>query len=313
MRFFRDLFSAKIIRILVKDDIFNFFLVLDLHVMRRNVLFLSFFVVLILSGYSCKDKKAGEQKVLTLMNSSLKIKTYLNDDPTKQYLDIDVSLEYPVKYPDSDILKKVRKIVLLDFYPEADSNYINPDDAVNAYIEDYKKFFVESETAFAEETSDAESDDSSSGNPWINIEKMIVHHNADNLFSYTIYSDRYTGGAHGGKNYLNTVIDMKNGEKITEDDLFTESAKPLIIKMIVDKIMSKQKVGSIAELEDIGFFDISEIGLNKNFYLNDKGLVYTFNEYEIAAYAVGAIEVALDFNDISGFLKPGCPIEPLLP
>jgi len=281
--------------------------------MRKIVLLLSGFILLIFTGFSCKDKKTGEQEDLTLMPCSLKIKTYLFDDSTKQSLDISVNLEYPVKYPDAEILKKVRKAVLLDFFPEADSVYTEATDVVNAYVEDYKKFFVESETEYLETASEEGSDGLFSGIPWNNVEKMIVQHNGDDLFSYTIYSDKYSGGAHGGKNYLNAVIDMKTGEKITEDDLFTESAKPLIVKMIIGKIMKKQSVGSTAELENIGFFDISEIGLNKNFYLNEKGLIYTYNEYEIAAYAVGATEIMLDFNDISGFLKPGCPIEPLLP
>jgi len=281
--------------------------------MRRNKLLLLVFALLALSGFSCKDKKTGEQDVLSLMNGSFKVKTYLFDDPTKQSLDIDVSLEYPIKYSDAEILKKVRKIVLLDFYPEADSVYESPIEAINAYVKDYKKFFKESESEYSEDSTNTESEDLFSGVPWNNVEKMIVQYNGDDLFSYTIFSDRYTGGAHGGKTFLNTVIDMKTGEKITEDDLFSESSKPLIVNMIVDKIMQKYKVSKPNELQDVGFFDASEIGLNKNFYLNKKGLTYTFNEYEIAAYAVGTTEILLGFNEISDFLKPGCPFEALIP
>lgn len=280
--------------------------------MRRNVLLLIVFAVLAFAGFSCKDKKAEKQDTLSLLNGSLKITTYLFDDPTKQSLDIDVSIEYPLSYSDPAILQKVRKLVLLDFYPEADSIYDNPADAIEAYVEDYKKFFKESEGDLTEDAMINESDESYSVSPWNNIEKMIIRYNANGLFSYTIYSDRYTGGAHGGKNFLNTVVDMKTGEKITEDDLFSETTKPLIVKMIINKIMKMQKVAKASELQDIGFFDAAEIGLNKNFYLDEKGITFTFNEYEIAAYAVGTTEVLLTFNEIADLLKEGCPIEGMI-
>lgn len=280
--------------------------------MRKNVLLLIVFVVLAFAGFSCKDKKTGNQDTLSLLNGSLKVTTYLFDDPTKQSLDIDVSIEYPLSYSDPAILMKVRKLVLLDFYPEADSVYDNPVDAIEAYIDDYKKFFKESEGDLTEDAMINESDESNSVSPWDNTEKMIIRHNANGLFSYTIFSDRFTGGAHGGKNFLNTVVDMKTGEKITEDDLFSETTKPLIVNMIINKIMKMQKVAEASDLQDIGFFDAAEIGLNKNFYLNEKGLTYTYNEYEIAAYAVGTTDVLLTYNEIADLLKEGCQIEGMI-
>lgn len=276
------------------------------------MLLLIVFAVLAFAGFSCKDKKTGNQDTLSLLNGSLKVTTYLFDDPTKQSLDIDVSIEYPLSYSDPAILMKVRKLVLLDFYPEADSVYDNPVDAIEAYIDDYKKFFKESEGDLTEDAMINESDESNSVSPWNNTEKMIIRHNANGLFSYTIFSDRFTGGAHGGKNFLNTVVDLKTGEKITEDDLFSETTKPLIVNMIINKIMKMQKVAKASDLQDIGFFDAAEIGLNKNFYLNEKGLTYTYNEYEIAAYAVGTTDVLLTYNEIADLLKEGCPIEGMI-
>jgi hypothetical protein len=71
----------------------------------------------------------------------------------------------------------------------------------------------------------------------------------------------------------------------------------------------QNKVETTEELEQIGYFDVSQIGQYKNFYLTGDGLVYTFNEYEIAAYAVGTIDVKLTFKDLEGFVSPGSPLE----
>jgi len=265
--------------------------------------------IVVFAGFSCKSKPTVKHDNLSLEPCTLTTKTYLNDDTTGLSLDISLSISLPSAYPDETILNKVRQTVLLDFFPEADSVYANPSDALNAYVKDYKKFFLESESGYADPDEEAVFESS----PWYNYEKMLIRYNDNYIFSYTIFSDRYTGGAHGGKNYLNTIIDLNTGEKITEDDLFSEEAKPLIIKMIIRKILDKHQLKTVEELEEIGFFDISEIAIDKNFYLTDDGLTFTYNEYEIAGYAVGTTEVTLDFTSLSGFMKSGNPLEAFMP
>jgi len=280
--------------------------------MRKIVLMVSVFLLAGLAFFSCKEKKTAGDDKLTLIRGELKTTTLLDNDPDKRKLFSEVSIEFPLSYSNGSILNKVRKQLLLDYYPEADTVYETAMDVLKAYLEDYNKFFIESEGGFSdEETSEYESQNDDI--PWTNNQSMNVRFNEKGLFSYTVFSERFTGGAHGGKNYINTVIDLKSGEKITEDDLFNETTKPLIVNMIIDKIMKSHKVGKASELQDIGYFDVSEIGLNKNFYLDEKGLTYTYNEYEIAAYAVGATEVRLGYNEIADLLKPGSPIEVMIP
>ncbi|HEY5500212.1 MAG TPA: RsiV family protein, partial [Bacteroidales bacterium] len=92
----------------------------------------------------------------------------------------------------------------------------------------------------------------------------------------------------------------------------TEESRPMIEDLILKKIMLKHKVQKAEDLEEIGFFDVTDINLNKNFYITKKGIVYTFNEYEIAAYALGTIEIMLSYEEISAFMIPGNPLVPLI-
>ena len=62
------------------------------------------------------------------------------------------------------------------------------------------------------------------------------------------------------------------------------------------------------ELENIGFFSVDEIYPNNNFYVDDQGITYTFNEYEVAAYVVGPVHVHLSFDEVSVLLKPDTPV-----
>ena len=55
-------------------------------------------------------------------------------------------------------------------------------------------------------------------------------------------------------------------------------------------------------------FSIDEIFPNGNFLIDDNGITYTFNEYEIAAYVVGATNVHLPYEEIQYLLKKESPI-----
>ena len=72
--------------------------------------------------------------------------------------------------------------------------------------------------------------------------------------------------------------------------------------------MKLREVENAKELENIGYFSIEEIFPNGNFLIDEKGITYTFNEYEIAAYVVGPTHVCIPFEEISYLLKGDSPI-----
>jgi hypothetical protein len=78
----------------------------------------------------------------------------------------------------------------------------------------------------------------------------------------------------------------------------------------VDAIALSNNV-EIAELENIGFFNLDEIYPNNNFYADETGITYTFNEYEIAAYVVGAVSVQIPYENIRHLLRRESPVSEL--
>jgi hypothetical protein len=64
----------------------------------------------------------------------------------------------------------------------------------------------------------------------------------------------------------------------------------------------------IAELENIGFFNLDEISSNNNFYADEIGITYTFNEYEIAAYVVGPVTIQIPYDKIRHLLRRESPV-----
>ena len=118
--------------------------------------------------------------------------------------------------------------------------------------------------------------------------------------------------AHGAHSHMNHVLNLKNGEPITEEDIFIENFQDNLSQILVDQITEQNKMENPKELENAGFFSIDEIFPNGNFLVDSTGITYTFNEYEIAAYVVGVINVHLSFDKIKHLLKQESPISPLI-
>lgn len=53
-----------------------------------------------------------------------------------------------------------------------------------------------------------------------------------------------------------------------------------------------------------GFFTIEDIAPNNNFWLNDEGIHYSYNQYEIAPYSMGVIDVVVPYTELEDIILP---------
>lgn len=235
---------------------------------------------------------------------------HLNDNVKNPLLSIELTYQYPTAYADDSVLKKIRKSMLTDFLTDVNDTVSQPEVAMKSYINAKIKLFELSDDILKDE--EAQENGSKADSEWKDTKNLIIRSNGNGLLSYTVESSQFSGGAHGGTTFRNAIIDLKTGDKISEEDLFTETALPLINDILLKKLEAQNNVKTPEELEQIGYFDVTQIGQYKNFYLAEDGLVYTFNEYEIGAYALGTIEVKLTFQDLEGFHSQGSPLEKII-
>jgi hypothetical protein len=210
---------------------------------------------------------------------------------------------YPIEYADRDILQKMQTRFLTDFFGESYKN-VTPQEAINSYsqkyIADYKsleKHFLRDLKKSGEKFMEA-----SWYSYYENSSNSIVY-NKNNIISYIISINYYKGGAHESSGYVNKVIDLKTGNLLTENDIFVPDYQEPLAKIIHETIAENFKAAPPEELENMGFFNVNEIYPNDNFIIDSVGVTYTYNIYEIAAYAVGKIDVKLPFDKIRFLLR----------
>jgi len=268
-------------------------------------------LLLVVTVVSCKKKTSEEEKPVVFHTLKMEEKYHLKNNDKNPVLSVVLNLPFPDSYPNPKILKKIQTAILTDFFQNSDSIDTEPEVAMKRYIKERVRLYEESEEIIQDENE--QDGEGGSQVAWWDNETMLVRFNAKGLLSYTVESAQFSGGAHGGTIYRNSVISLKTGERLAEEDLFTEESRPLINEIILKKLMTQNDVNNAEDLAQIGYLDVSEIGQYKNFYLTTDGIVYTFNEYEIAAYALGTIEVKINYEDIANFLLPDSPLKALIP
>ncbi len=93
----------------------------------------------------------------------------------------------------------------------------------------------------------------------------------------------YTGGAHGGTRITVGTIDRKTGKILTLADVPAFADRAALKRRLHDAVVAK--IGKDAVQDEVKPHD--------NFCLAKDGWHFVFNEYEVACYAVGAVEVVI--------------------
>lgn len=269
------------------------------------------FFLLSLFATSCNTgtKQATENDIKFDSISVEKI-YHLLDKPENPNCNLQLHFVYPVKVHDKEMLAKIQQQFVLAYFGENYGNML-PEAAAAKYTEDYLKAYKELEDDFKAEV--AKSDETPVG-AWFSYYEMSsddIAFNKSDILSYTVNFENYTGGAHGAHSFTNHVLNLKTGLPIKEADIFIENYQDHLAQILIDRITKQNNVENAKDLENIGFFSVDEIFPNGNFLIDDNGITYTYNEYEIAAYVVGATNVHLPFEEIQHLLRKDSPISHL--
>ncbi len=136
--------------------------------------------------------------------------------------------------------------------------------------------------------------------------------NADGIISYQVVSDSYTGGAHGNMTVDNGVFDLKTMQQLSIANVFNDAVLPELHAMLQNKLMLQNDCNSIDELAEKGQFTApNEIVATDNFYVNEDGITWTYDPYEIAPFSVGIVQITLSWDEVFPFLLSDTTVKTL--
>lgn len=128
-----------------------------------------------------------------------------------------------------------------------------------------------------------------------------VFFQSDKVLSVALNAYAYTGGAH--PNFFLDLInfDLKTGKKLTLSDIFNNLDQ---LKVVVEnKFREVREIDPKTPIADAGFFWGDPFTLPESFALQEDGVYFYYNPYEAAAYALGATEFTIPYDDLKDLMK----------
>ena len=255
---------------------------------------------------SCKNGK-GTGKSAEIVYDSIFLQRDIpllhDNDTTLPHADVNISFTYPVKFRDDVSTARLQQIFKGTFFGSTEFDYMTPNDAVEQYLKEYTARYQSLSNMYYEDKSRLD------GKPpvwywyYMNTSNKILFQN-DSLLSYAVEYSDYEGGAHGSYRITYTNIDLNELVTLSEEDLFV----PGYYKELTDKILQSLMKEYDAEIPDSllmrGFFTIEDIVPNDNFWLSAEGINYSYNQYEIAPYSMGVIDVTVPYSELKNILLP---------
>jgi hypothetical protein len=135
--------------------------------------------------------------------------------------------------------------------------------------------------------------------PDMQAEMLARHYNetvtASDYEYYVIIKrtvDYYDGGAHGMYGTHYSVFDRKAARFVTLADVADKAKLSDLSQAAENELRKKFELREDEHLTDAGFFK-DNLELTENFFLNEDGIGFHWNPYELAPYVFGEIEVVV--------------------
>ncbi|AFL81042.1 Protein of unknown function (DUF3298) [Aequorivita sublithincola DSM 14238] len=112
----------------------------------------------------------------------------------------------------------------------------------------------------------------------------------------------FTGGAHGygTTSFLN--LDPKTGDELTSKELFKSNKE--LVAFAENKFRLQQNIAKNQSINDTGFwFENEKFYLPESVGFTRDSLIFIYNQYDIASYADGPIELKIAMKEAAPFLS----------
>ncbi|CAN5303975.1 hypothetical protein BH20ACI1_BH20ACI1_01950 [soil metagenome] len=126
----------------------------------------------------------------------------------------------------------------------------------------------------------------------------------DKIISLQFGDSEYGGGAHPNYSTSTLNFDLQNGRELKLADLF--QPKSNYLKVISDYSIAELKKAT-GEMSDDNWIKEGAGAKAENFQswnLTKKGLMFTFDPYQVAAYAAGSFSVIVPYDNLKTYLNP---------
>ena len=106
-------------------------------------------------------------------------------------------------------------------------------------------------------------------------------------------------------------FDVDTQTYIDVNRLFRDDAISDVCQLLKQQLLTQNNVTGNEQLNDLGYFNVENISVSRNFYFDDKGVTWSFLPNELAVEAVGEPKITIPYKDLEPSLCENSIIERL--
>jgi len=106
-------------------------------------------------------------------------------------------------------------------------------------------------------------------------------------------------------------FDVDTQTYIDVNRLFRDEAIADVCQLLRAQLLAQNNATGNEQLNDLGYFNVENISVTRNFYFDDKGVTWSYLPNELAVEAVGEPRITISYKDLKPSLCEGSIIERL--
>ena len=220
---------------------------------------------------------------------------HIANNDTMPYINVSVNITYPLATGVSNNDNLLIKDFISEFIGKEYANKPSVEEAVKSLINDIIKDYKRNVCGSTPESKLIKEG-------WMNHDyytNNTILYNANGLLSCTNYTYTYSGGAHGLGTKVCFVYDVYENQIIDINSIFKNEHINDVLSLIKQELINN----------NVNVFDMNDVNVTENFFVDEKGIHWLYNQYEIAPYSEGIIEVLLPYSKIQGYFIENTPIK----
>ncbi|MBO7231248.1 MAG: DUF3298 domain-containing protein [Bacteroidaceae bacterium] len=136
------------------------------------------------------------------------------------------------------------------------------------------------------------------------IANSEVERGYNGVLNYIIMWEEFTGGAHPNSYYTVLNFNPGTGEEIILSDILKENYEEPLTDMLINNLAKQLEVTNVDGIKEKGYlYQDTEMFISNNFILDNDKIVFIYNKYEIAPYALGDIMIEVTYNELKDLMK----------
>ncbi|WP_460994851.1 DUF3298 and DUF4163 domain-containing protein [Spirosoma harenae] len=212
---------------------------------------------------------------------------------------VDVSVSYVLLKDDTEVARKINDSLRI----LAVNTVVGwLDSATVAKNPDARQNLAKAANLFAMDYEAMRKDIGNLGGCWELETTADTVHVSPKALTVKVETYAYTGGAHPNSNLAFYTFDRETGRILTLNDMVADTTA--LLGVLETAFRQQQNLLPKANLEEQGYFlRDGHFFLPANVGTGRNGMIFYYNSYEIAAYAVGPIQVTVPYEKLNGILR----------